>query len=58
MKQPHRDLLHHSGKDQRHRGKFNKFPNSVESFGPDGKSLGVIFETSSPFDTPHMSMSV
>jgi len=27
-------------------------PNHVEAFDPDGKSLGVIFETSSPFDTP------
>ncbi len=52
VKQLHRDLLRHSEKDQRHRGEFKKFPNSVEAFGQDGKSLGVIFETTSPFDTP------
>ncbi|HIP22183.1 MAG TPA: Fic family protein [Rhodobacteraceae bacterium] len=52
VKQLHRDLLRHSKKDQRHRGEFKKFPNSVEAFDQDGKSLGVIFETTSPFDTP------
>ncbi len=52
VKQLHRDLLRHSEKDERHRGEFKKFANSVEAFDPDGKSLGVIFETTSPFDTP------
>ncbi len=52
VKQLHRDLLRHSEKDERHRGEFTKFPNSVEAFDADGKSLGVIFETTSPFDTP------
>jgi Fic family protein len=27
-------------------------PNQVEAFGPDGKSLGVVFETATPFETP------
>jgi Fic family protein len=27
-------------------------PNHVEAFGPDGKSLGVVFETAIPFETP------
>jgi len=52
VKQLHRDLLRHSEKDERHRGEFKKFANSVEAFDPDGKSLGVIFETTGPFDTP------
>jgi len=52
VKQMHRDLLRHSEKDERHRGEFKKFANSVEAFDPNGKSLGVIFETTSPFDTP------
>ncbi|HPI41610.1 MAG TPA: Fic family protein, partial [Pseudobdellovibrionaceae bacterium] len=29
-----------------------KFTNSVEAFGSDGKSKGVIFHTATPFDTP------
>jgi Fic family protein len=27
-------------------------PNHVEAFSPDGKSLGVVFETAMPFETP------
>jgi Fic family protein len=29
-----------------------KVTNHVEAFGPDGKSLGVVFETATPFETP------
>jgi len=52
IKQLHGMLLKHSTKDERHRGEYKKFPNSVEAFGPDGKSQGVIFHTAAPFDTP------
>lgn len=52
IKQLHRDLLKYSEKDNRHRGDYKKFTNHVEAFDPDGKSLGVVFETASPFDTP------
>lgn len=52
IKQLHRDLLQFSAKDERHRGDYKKHPNSVEAFDSMGQSLGVIFETSSPFDTP------
>ena len=52
IKQLHSVLLKHSAKDDRHRGDYKKFPNSVEAFGPDGKSKGVIFHTAAPFDTP------
>ncbi len=52
IKQLHRDLLRYSSKDERHRGSYKKHPNSVEAFDADGKSVGVIFETTSPFDTP------
>jgi Fic family protein len=52
IKQLHTALLKHSQKDERHRGEYKKFPNSVEAFDANGKSLGVVFETTSPFDTP------
>ncbi|MEW6055412.1 MAG: Fic family protein [Bdellovibrionota bacterium] len=52
VKQLHGVLLKHSSKDERHRGEYKKLPNSVEAFDASGKSLGVIFETTSPFDTP------
>ena len=52
IKQIHQVLLRHSTKDARHRGKYKKFPNHVEAFSNDGRSLGIIFETASPFETP------
>lgn len=54
IRQLHRDLLRHSDKDSRHRGAYKTFPNHVEAFDADGKSLGVIFQTASPFDTPRL----
>ncbi len=54
IKQLHRDLLVHSEKDARHRGAYKTNPNSVEAFDADGRSVGVIFETASPFDTPRL----
>ena len=54
IRQFHRDLLKYSGKDERHRGEYKTLPNHVEAFGPDGKSLGVVFETAPPFDTPRL----
>lgn len=52
IKQLHAVTLKYSSKDQRHRGEYKKFPNHVEAFDASGKSLGVIFETAAPFDTP------
>lgn len=52
IKQLHGILLKFSTKDARHRGEYKKFPNHVEAFDPSGKSVGIVFETSSPFDTP------
>jgi len=54
IKQLHRNLLAHSDKDERHRGAYKVHPNSVEAFGQDGKSLGVVFQTAAPFDTPRL----
>ena len=52
IKQLHAMLLRHSIKDERHRGEYKKLPNNVEAFDADGKSVGIIFQTTSPFDTP------
>ena len=52
IEQLHKMLLQYSSKDTRHRGEYKKMTNHVEAFDHGGKSLGVIFETSSPFDTP------
>ena len=52
--QLHGILLKHSHKDERHRGHYKKLPNHVEAFDENGRSLGVIFETATPFDTPRL----
>jgi len=52
IKQIHGMLLRHSKKDERHRGQYKTLPNNVEAFDADGASIGVIFNTVTPFDTP------
>ena len=54
IKQLHRVLLEHSSKDARHRGEYKKFPNHLEAFDENGNSLGIVFETASPFNTMRM----
>jgi len=50
--QLHRDLLRHSSKDERHRGVYKTLPNHVAAFDPEGREIGIVFATTSPFDTP------
>jgi Fic family protein len=52
VKQLHAMLLRHATKDERHRGEYKKLPNNVEAFDGEGNSLGIVFQTASPFDTP------
>lgn len=54
IKQFHRDLLQYSDKDIRHRGEYKSLDNHVEAFDERGKSLGIVFQTDSPFDTPRL----
>ena len=54
IKQLHRDLLIHSEKDAWHRGSYKTSINSVVAFDENGKQLGVVFETATPFDTPRL----
>src|SRR6202158_3307474 len=54
VRQLHRDLLRYSTKDERHRGEYKKLDNHVEAFDADGKSVGIVFQTASPFDTPRL----
>ena len=54
IKQLHRDLLIHSEKDAWHRGDYKTSSNSVMAFDADGKQIGVVFETATPFDTPRL----
>ena len=54
VRQLHRDLLRYSTKDERHRGEYKKLDNHVEAFDAKGKSVGIVFQTASPFDTPRL----
>jgi len=54
IKQLHQMLLRHSDKDERHRGAYKTSINSVVAFDADGRQLGIVFETASPFDTPRL----
>jgi Fic family protein len=52
IQQLHDELLQYSEKDSWHSVRYKNSPNQVAAFAPDGKSPGVIFETSSPFEAP------
>lgn len=54
VRQLHGILLKYSHKDERHRGQYKTLSNSVEAFDAEGRSVGVIFETATPFDTPRL----
>ena len=52
IRQLHQTLLRYSHKDERHRGSYKTLDNHVAVFDADGQEIGVIFETTPPFDTP------
>jgi len=52
IKQLHRDLLCYSLKDERHRGGYKTTRNDISAFDEDGKMVGIVFETTTPFETP------
>jgi Fic family protein len=54
IQQLHRDLLKHVGKDDAHRGRYKTHTNTVVARDADGKLIGVVFETATPFDTPRL----
>ncbi len=54
IQQLHRDLLIYSTKDERHRGAYKTNSNHVSAFDAEGKEIGVVFQTASPFDTPRL----
>ena len=54
IKQLHGILLKFSDRDEHHRGNYKTISNNVEAFDSRGRSVGVIFETATPFDTPRL----
>lgn len=53
VKQLHQILLQYSQKDEWHRGNYKTNANSVAAFDENGVQIGIVFETATPFDTPH-----
>ncbi|MDR0809936.1 MAG: Fic family protein, partial [Gemmobacter sp.] len=52
IRQLHQTLLRHSDQDVRHRSSYKTLSNNVAAFDADGREIGVVFATASPFDTP------
>jgi len=52
IRQLHQLLLRHSQKDERHRGEYKTLTNHVVAKDEQGREIGVVFETATPFDTP------
>ncbi len=58
IRQLHRDLLAYSDKNTWHRGNYKTASNSVAAFDADGKQIGIVFETATPFDTPRLMSEI
>ena len=54
IKQLHQSLLKYATKDEKHRGKYKNISNAVAAFDAQGKEIGIVFQTASPFDTPRL----
>jgi Fic family protein len=52
IQQLHRQLLKYSDKDQWHKGAYKQLSNHVVATDAKGQQIGIVFETSSPFETP------
>jgi len=52
IRQLHQVLLRHSTKDERHRGAYKTLSNQVVATDEQGVEIGIVFETTTPFDTP------
>jgi Fic family protein len=52
IQQLHSYLMKYSEKDQWHKGQYKKFPNHVVATDEFGQVVGVVFETTSPLETP------
>ena len=52
IKQLHAILFKHSSKDIRHRGEYKKLDNHVVAIDANGKEIGIVFKTATPFETP------
>ena len=54
IQQLHRDLLTFVDNDQGHLGKYKTHENKVVARDANGKLIGIVFETATPFDTARL----
>ena len=52
IKHFHKELLKYVGKDKLHRGEYKKSENKVEMIDREGKSVGILFDTTPAYLTP------
>ncbi len=52
IKHFHKELLKYVEKDKRHRGDYKKTENKVEMINAEGKSVGILFDTTPAYLTP------
>ena len=52
IQQLHSYLMKYSEKDQWHKGQYKKLPNHVVANDAFGQMIGVVFETTTPLETP------
>lgn len=52
IKHFHKELLKYVDKDKRHRGEYKKQENKVQMIDRDGKSIGILFDTTLAYLTP------
>lgn len=54
IKQLHKIMLKHTAKDAHHCGEYKKISNTIAAFDANGKEIGIVFQTATPFDTPQL----
>jgi Fic family protein len=52
VKHAHKELLKYASKDERHRGDYKKLENNVEMYDENGKTIGIVFETTKAYLVP------
>ena len=58
IKSIHKELLEYVEKDKLHRGEYKKSENQVEMVDPQGRRIGVLFETTPAYLTPKQMLEL
>ncbi len=58
IKSLHKELLKYVEKDKLHRGEYKKSENQVEMVDPQGRRVGILFETTPAYLTPNQMLEL